>query len=116
MGDDNEMAFEDEICEHLAANGWLYSPNGVGYDRERALFPEDLFAWLEETQPASGQDRQAVEVAGEQARRRASCSTGWSRRWTRRWKGGGTLNVLRKGFKQTSAPVQDVRSSGRRRR
>ncbi|WP_068493634.1 type I restriction endonuclease subunit R [Pseudoclavibacter helvolus] len=45
-----EDAFEVEICEHLAANGWLHSPNDAGYDRERALFPEDLFAWLRDTQ------------------------------------------------------------------
>jgi type I restriction enzyme R subunit len=47
-----EVVFENELCEHLAAHGWLYSANDGGYDRERALFPEDLFAWLKETQPA----------------------------------------------------------------
>ena len=51
MGVEHEKAFEDEICAHLAANGWLYSPTGAGYDKTRALFPEDVFAWLEETQP-----------------------------------------------------------------
>ncbi|WP_424467038.1 type I restriction endonuclease subunit R [Pseudoclavibacter helvolus] len=45
-----EDSFEVDICDHLATNGWLYSPNDAGYDRERALFPEDLFAWLRETQ------------------------------------------------------------------
>src|SRR4051794_35235471 len=48
----HEKAFEEEICAHLAANGWLYSPTGVGYDKTRALFAEDVFAWLESTQPA----------------------------------------------------------------
>lgn len=51
MGLHNEIEFENEICEHLAANGWLYSPNDDGYDRERALFPEDVLAWVQETQP-----------------------------------------------------------------
>ncbi len=46
-----EINFENEICEHLAANGWLYSPNDNGYDRARALFPEDVLAWVQETQP-----------------------------------------------------------------
>lgn len=46
-----EINFETEICEHLSANGWLYSPNDDGYDRARALFPEDVLAWVQETQP-----------------------------------------------------------------
>ena len=47
----NEVEFETEICDHLAANGWLYSPNDDGYDRARALFPEDVLAWVQATQP-----------------------------------------------------------------
>src|ERR1039458_2897282 len=47
-----EVVFENELCEYLTAHGWLYSPNDTGYDRERALFPEDLFAWMKATQPA----------------------------------------------------------------
>ena len=46
-----EVVFENELCEYMTAHGWLYSPNDAGYDRERALFPGDLFAWLKETQP-----------------------------------------------------------------
>ena len=42
-----EIHFETEICEHLAANGWLYSQgDAAGYDRARALFPEDVIAWV----------------------------------------------------------------------
>ncbi len=47
----NEVELENEICEDLAANGWLYSPNDEGYDRARALFPEDVLAWVQATQP-----------------------------------------------------------------
>lgn len=47
-----ESVLEEEIAEHLAANGWLYSPTGEGYDRELALFPEDVLGWLEESQSA----------------------------------------------------------------
>ncbi len=47
-----ELAFEDAICAHLAANGWLYEPGAAArYDRAHALFPEDLAAWLQQTQP-----------------------------------------------------------------
>lgn len=47
-----EISFEDEICGHLATNGWLYTPgDAAAYDRQRALFSADLIAWLQETQP-----------------------------------------------------------------
>jgi len=47
-----EVNFEIEICEHLAANGWLYDEGDAAkYDRARALFPEDVLAWVEETHP-----------------------------------------------------------------
>jgi len=47
-----EIHFEDEICGHLAANGWLYAEGDTaGYDRARALFPADVLAWVQETQP-----------------------------------------------------------------
>ena len=46
-----EIKFETEICEYLADHGWLYSPDDTGYDRAKALFPPDLIAWVQETQP-----------------------------------------------------------------
>jgi len=51
-----EAPFETEICEHLAANGWFYSEgDAAGYDRARALFPDDMRAWVQETQPEAWQ-------------------------------------------------------------
>ena len=48
----NEISFEDEICNHLAAHGWLHEPDAASrYDRARALWPADLIAWVEATQP-----------------------------------------------------------------
>ena len=47
MAQHNEIQFEKEICEHLAAHGWLYSPTDAGYDKDRALFPEDVLGWLD---------------------------------------------------------------------
>lgn len=92
----HEKQLETEICEHLAAHGWLYSPTDVGYDRERALFPEDLFAWLQETQPetvakvaASPKDRKRLlDRLADSLDRPLDA-------------GGGTLAHLRYGFKQT---------------
>ena len=47
-----EINFEIEICDYLAANGWLYDEaDAAKYDRARALFPEDVLAWVQATQP-----------------------------------------------------------------
>jgi type I restriction enzyme R subunit len=47
-----EIHFETEICEHLAANGWLYAEgDAADYDRARAVFPADVLAWVQATQP-----------------------------------------------------------------
>ncbi|CAB0841255.1 type I restriction endonuclease subunit R [Corynebacterium diphtheriae] len=51
MGVQHEKSFETEICEFLGAHGWLYEEDFTGYDQEHALIPEDVFAWLQETQP-----------------------------------------------------------------
>jgi type I restriction enzyme R subunit len=46
-----EITFEAEVCAALAGKGWLYEPGDAQlYDRKRALFPSDLFAWVKETQ------------------------------------------------------------------
>jgi len=51
MSQHKEIHFEDEICEHLAAKGWLYAEGDAAcYDRARALFPADVLAWVQETQ------------------------------------------------------------------
>jgi type I restriction enzyme R subunit len=47
-----EISFETEVCDYLAAHGWLYSKDdAAGYDRARALFPADVLAWVQSTQP-----------------------------------------------------------------
>ena len=47
-----EISFETEICAHLAAHGWLHAEgDAAGYDRARALFPADVLAWVQATQP-----------------------------------------------------------------
>ncbi|MFN4773087.1 MAG: type I restriction endonuclease, partial [Gemmatimonas sp.] len=47
-----EISFESELSAHLAANGWLYADGDAAqYDRARALFPADVVAWLQATQP-----------------------------------------------------------------
>ncbi len=47
-----EISFEDDICGHLSAQGWLYAAgDAAAYDRARALFPADVLAWVQATQP-----------------------------------------------------------------
>jgi type I restriction enzyme R subunit len=47
-----EISFENEICDTLAEQGWLYAEaDAKQYDRARALFPADVIAWVQETQP-----------------------------------------------------------------
>src|SRR5688500_10137596 len=96
MAVQHERQLEDEICDYLAGHGWLYSPSDAGYDKERALFPPDLFAWLEVTQPetfsaVAGSDRDRTRLLDRlvDSLERPLES------------GGGTLAALRYGFKQT---------------
>jgi len=47
-----EICLETEICQHLADHDWLYAEgDATGYDRARALFPADVLAWVQATQP-----------------------------------------------------------------
>jgi type I restriction enzyme R subunit len=47
-----EISFETEICQYLANHGWLYAEgDATNYDRTRALFPADVLAWVQATQP-----------------------------------------------------------------
>ncbi len=47
-----EIEFENDICAHLAAHDWLYAEGDFSsYDRARALFPADVLAWVQATQP-----------------------------------------------------------------
>ncbi|HZZ94240.1 MAG TPA: DEAD/DEAH box helicase family protein [Usitatibacter sp.] len=47
-----EIHFESDVCAHLASNGWLHAPDDAAhYDRARALFPSDVLAWVQASQP-----------------------------------------------------------------
>jgi len=92
MADHNELVFETEICDHLAAKGWLYSTKDAGYARERALFPDDLFALLEATQPTAYE--KALKAAGSPAKFLDVLTTALDKPLEH---GGGTLNILRNG-------------------
>ncbi|MGU3438178.1 type I restriction endonuclease subunit R [Actinomycetes bacterium M1A6_2h] len=92
MSHHHEAVFESEICAYLDAHGWLYSKSDTGYDRERALFPEDLFAWLQETQRAAYE--KALKAAGSSAKFLDVLIAALDKPLQH---GGGTLNILRNG-------------------
>jgi len=51
MSKHKEIAFEEEICEYLGSHGWVYVEGDASrYDRARALFPDDVLAWVQTTQ------------------------------------------------------------------
>ena len=86
-----ELAFEDAICAHLAANGWLYEPGAAArYDRPHALFPEDLANWLQQTQPDAWDS--LVKTHG------AATLAALSDRLRTALDKGGTLALLRDGL------------------
>lgn len=95
-----ESVLENEIAEHLAANGWLYSPTGAGYDRELALFPDDVLGWLAESQQI---EFAKVVRADDTDAQRATASRSILFRLAKSldndpMKNGGTIRVLHEGF------------------
>lgn len=91
----NEIEFEKDICEHLAKNGWLYSPDDTGYDRELALFPEDAIEWMKSTQ-----DKEWAKV---KALHNGSTEKTLLKRLAEMLDKDGSLAVLRHGFKNVNA-------------
>jgi type I restriction enzyme R subunit len=86
-----ELSFEDEVCAHLGAHGWLYAPGDAAtYDRKRALFPADLVAWVQETQPQAWEGLQKAHGAAAEATLLDRVRKSLDDR--------GTLDVLRHGF------------------
>jgi len=90
-----EIHFEEEICEHLADHGWLYSADDTGYDAERALFPEDLIGWLADTQKPELSRLRTLQNGGTTA--------ALMDRVVKLLETDGTVSVLRHSFKHLNA-------------
>jgi type I restriction enzyme, R subunit len=92
MGQDNykEDAFETVIESHLLSNGYI-TIDRDGFDRERAIFPEKVLAFIRETQPNEWTKLEALhgEKTGEQI-------IGDLCKWMDT---NGSLSTLRHGFK-----------------
>ena len=86
-----EINFENDVCDYLAAHGWLYEPKDAArYDRARALFPDDVIAWVQATQAKSWET--VVKNAGQ------SASDALLTRLRTEIDKRGTLDVLRHGI------------------
>lgn len=55
----HEKHLESYIVQKLAASGWLVGSTDA-YDADRAMYPEDLEAWLRATQPQKWDRLQAM--------------------------------------------------------
>lgn len=85
-----EHHFEAEICQHLAAHGWLYAEGDAAqFNRTSGLFLPDLLAWIEATQPASFQ--RLIKTHGE------ALTAVLAERVRKNLNERGTLDVLRRG-------------------
>ena len=93
----HEVAFEREICEHLGAHGWIYEEGSADlYDRQLALYPPDLMAWVQEAQP------EAWEVLQKNHGSKASATL--LERVRRQLDQVGTLDLLRQGVEVLGLP------------
>ncbi len=85
-----EIHFEAEICQHLAANGWLYAEGDAAlFDRPHGLFLPDLLAWVATTQPESLE--RLTKTHG------TALSSVLAERVRKNLNERGTLDVLRRG-------------------
>lgn len=89
-----EIHFESDILAHLTSHGWLEG-EPAKYDRDLALYPEDVIGWIQDTQPKAWDKLNATHNA-------ASVKTLLSR-LAQVLDKEGSLAVLRQGFKDLSA-------------
>nr|WP_314586051.1 DEAD/DEAH box helicase family protein [uncultured Pseudomonas sp.] len=97
MADSKEAQFQQDIITAMVAMGWLTGP-GSGYDRRTALYTEDFLGYFKEAWPerwekfAKANPNNPDEVLVQ--------------RLVRELEQGGTLDVLRHGFKLPAVKVE----------
>jgi type I restriction enzyme R subunit len=89
-----ERYFEEYVVKQLAARGWKVGETS-GYDQNHALYPEDLVAWIEATQPKKWEKL----VAGNGEKATATLMD----RLAQALGKDGTVQVLRNGLKLAGA-------------
>jgi type I restriction enzyme R subunit len=91
MSQTNERAFETYVEEILLTRGGWKSGSNAEWDKERALFPAQVFAFIADTQPKLWAEMQALHAAGLEALLLNSL--------VKELDAKGSLHVLRHGFK-----------------
>lgn len=89
-----EIHFESDIVAHLTANGWLEG-DPAKYDRELALYPEDVVGWIQGTQPKVWEKLKAANNGSTEKTLLA--------RLVKVLDTEGSLAVLRQGFKDVGS-------------
>lgn len=93
-----EKIFEDELCAQMEVSGWrvlTHLKNAKSYDREQAIFAEDLLAYVQETQP--------TEWAKFKKWHNGQSEAMFVKRVAKQLDTHGTLHLLRHGFKDVDA-------------
>jgi len=91
----NEIEFENDICDYLRSHGWLYSKDDNGYDVERAIYPDDLLGWIQDTQPEAWQRLKSFH--------NGKTESVALDRLVKVIETNGVLKTIRSGFKATGA-------------
>lgn len=91
MSQTNERAFESYVEEILLTKGGWKSGTNAEWDKERALFPAQVFAFIEETQPKLWGEMRKLHAAGLEALLLTAL--------VKELDAKGSLHVLRHGFK-----------------
>lgn len=94
-----EIHFESDIVAHLTAHGWLEG-DAAKYDRELALYPEDVIGWIQDTQPKVWDKLKASHNGSTEKTLLA--------RLTKVLDAEGSLAVLRQGFKDVGSGKIDM--------
>jgi type I restriction enzyme, R subunit len=90
-GQTTERAFETYVEEILLTRGGWKSGSNAEWDKERALFPAQVFAFIQDTQPKLWAEMRALHAAGLEALLLNTL--------VKELDAKGSLNVLRHGFK-----------------
>ena len=102
MGKANELTFQNDMIKQLVANGWLLG-KADNYNRELALYEEDLLGFVKETQdeqwqkfcglyPNDPEKKFLERVASQLNKANPNAASSFSNRELRTF---GTLGVLR---------------------
>src|SRR5229473_621619 len=90
-GQTNERAFETYVEEILLTRGGWKSGSNAEWDKERALFPPQVFAFIQDTQEQLWAEMKALHAAGLESLLLGTL--------VKELDAKGSLHVLRHGFK-----------------